>query len=90
MHRFISAEREAQNALEWSKVKTILIMVLLGVNLFMLLSLVKTLQDEKDMHKEALTTAVQVANKNGLDVLDKDIPVKTKGVVTYEIPRDEG
>ncbi|MCX7614277.1 MAG: hypothetical protein N2Z65_00810 [Clostridiales bacterium] len=75
--------------MEWSKVKTILILVLFGVNLFMLLSLAKILNDEKIIQKDSLETAISIANKNGLEVSDGDIPVNLEGVVTYEIPRNE-
>jgi len=75
--------------LEWSKVKTILIFVLLGVNLFMLCSLINTLQGERAIRKEALETAVRVVNGDGLDVRYESVPADAKGIAAYEIPRDE-
>ena len=74
--------------MEWKKVKTILIYVLLGVNIFLAANFLSLGFEKKAAGGKALLSVVSILSENGISVSPDMIP-KEKHMVAYEGVRDD-
>ncbi len=76
-------------ALEWKKVKNIIILLLAAVNIFLLLNLYSLMRDERIAMKEASAGTVAYLNSKGISIDENIIPEKNRSRKTTVIERSE-
>ena len=73
--------------MEWNRVKTILILTLLGVNLFLLGNLVNTIWRDRRIERQALDDAMTICRQQGIDVAEGAVALDSDDTV-YVQERD--
>lgn len=70
--------------MEWSRVKTILILAMLGVNLLLLGNLMNTIWHDRCIERQALADAVAICEKQGVSVSEGAVGLSTSYPVYAE------